>query len=98
MKIAAAIALVLAVIGWGLTFYIGNTMLSGIPLAERSCQTACVQGLFFFGFGLGAVALGVAAMTLIKKGGLQVVNLVALILALPLFAVYAGIVVIGKLA
>ena len=98
MKIAAPIALVLAVVGWGLTFYIGDTLLSGTALEERACQTGCIKGLFFTGFGVGAVALLLSGLTLTKQAAGRILSAGALLLAFPLFAIYAGIVVIGTLA
>lgn len=98
MKIAAPIALVLAIFGWGLTFFIGDTLLSGTALADRACQTGCIKGLFFTGFGVGALALLLSGLTLTKQAAGRVLGVGALMLALPLFAIYAGIVVIGNLA
>ncbi|MBK1649404.1 hypothetical protein [Rhabdochromatium marinum] len=98
IKVAAPSALVLAVLGWVLTLFIGMTLLSGTALAERACQTGCIQGLFFSGFAVGAVALLLAALALTKHTAARLLSGAALLLALPLFAVYAGIVVIGTLA
>ncbi|MBK5967980.1 MULTISPECIES: hypothetical protein [Thiorhodovibrio] len=98
MKIAAPIAIVLALVGWGLTFFIGDTLLSGTALEDRMCQTGCIKGLFFSGFGVGAVALVLSGLTLSKRAAGPILSVGALLLALPLFAIYAGIVVIGTLA
>lgn len=98
VKIAAPSALVLSLIGWALTLTIGMTLLSGTTLEQRACQTDCIKGLFFSGFAVGAVALILAALALSKKVTSRILSFVALALAFPLFAVYAGIVVIGILA
>lgn len=98
MKLFAPSALALAVIGWLMIFYIGSVLLSGTAPAERSCQTACIQTLFFSGFGVGALALVFAGVAMLKAAAGRVLSYGALLLALPLFAVYAGIVLIGNLA
>ena len=98
MKVAAPTALVLAVAGWVLTVFIGNTLLSGIPIEDRACQTGCIQGLFFSGFAVGTIALILSGLSVTKPAAGRIASFAALALALPLFAIYAGIVVIGNLA
>lgn len=98
MKLFAPSALALAVIGWLMALYIGNVLLSGTTLAERSCQTSCIQTLFFSGFGVGALALILAGVAVSKAASMRWLSYGGLVLALPLFAIYAGIVVIGNLA
>lgn len=98
MKVAAPAALVLALVGWACTLYIGNTLLSGTALEDRSCQTGCIQWLFFSGFGVGALALALAGLSVTKATAGRLLGIGALVLAAPLFAIYAGIVVIGNLA
>ncbi len=97
IKIAAPSALVLAVFGWILTLYITMTMLSGTTLAERSCQTDCIRGLFFSTFALGAFTIGLATLALVKHAA-RIPSIAALLLAVPMFLIYAGIVVIGIFA
>lgn len=97
-KIAAPSALVLAVFGWALTLFITNTMLSGVPLAERSCQTECIRGLFFSTFSLAAITIALAVLALRPTARARIPGILALALAIPMFAIYAGIVVIGILA
>lgn len=98
IKIIAPSALALAILAWALTVFIGSVLLSGTALEDRSCQTACIQMLFFSGFGIGALALILAVVAVSKQAVARVLSYTALILAFPVFAVYAGIVVIGNVA
>ncbi|WPL17803.1 hypothetical protein Thiowin_02845 [Thiorhodovibrio winogradskyi] len=98
MKITAPIALVLAMIGWALTLFITYTLLSGVPIEDRSCQTDCIKGLFFSGFAVGAVALILSGLAVATHPAGRIFSVAVLVLTAPLFAIYAGIVVIGTLA
>ncbi len=98
MKIFAPSALLLAISGWALTVFLGGILLSGKAAEERACQTDCVQQLFFSGLGIGVVALTLAVMALVRASTRKLVAYGALIFAAPLFAIYAGIIVIGNLA
>lgn len=98
MKFLAPLALVLALVGWALTLYISSVLLSGTELAERSCQTGCIQVLFFSGLGIGAIALVLAGLAVAKQTTARVLSYTSLLLAAGVFAVNSGIVVIGTLA
>ena len=96
MRFIPLIALLLAVTGWVLTVLTGINALSG-HFDERTCQTACMQGLFFGGIaaGLASVILGVFALT--KPEG-RVLTYLALALAVPLCGVFAALILIGNFA
>lgn len=98
MKFLAPSALVLAVVAWAFTVYITAVMLSGTPIAERSCQTGCVQVLFFSGLGLGAVALILSGLAVLRYRRARLLSILSLLLGGSVFAVLAGVMLIGILA
>ena len=98
MKFLAPFALVLAVVGWVLTLYIGSVLLSGTALAERSCQTGCIQVLFFSALGVGAVAFILAGVAVFKQTTARVLSYASLVLAAGVLGITGGTAVIGILA
>lgn len=98
MKLLAPSALILAVVGWALTVYVGSVLLSGTTLAERSCQTGCIQVLFFSTLGVGAAAFILAGVAVWKQKTARVLSYTSLILAAGVLGINGGIVVIGVLA
>jgi hypothetical protein len=90
------IALLLAGLGWLLTVLTGVNALSG-DFEGRTCQTACLQGLFFGGIAAGVTALILGVIGLTKPDG-RTLTYVALALALPLCAVFAALILIGNFA
>ena len=94
MRTIALLSPLLSLGGWILAALAATHMLSGY-MDERTCQTGCVQVLFFSALGVGLVALVLGLMSVFRAqtripGGL------ALLLALPLCGVLGGIVVIGN--
>lgn len=98
VKFFAPSALALGILGWAITVYITSVLLSGTALETRSCQTGCIQVLFFSGLGIGLLAVVLSGVAAVKQTTARVLSYGALVLALPLFAIYAGIILIGKLA
>jgi hypothetical protein len=96
MKYAPIAALLLAILGWALTAVTTIHLLSG-HFDERTCQTACVQAYFFSGVAAGVVSLILGLVGLTRPGG-RVLTYLALLLAVPLCAVFAGLFLIGNFA
>ncbi len=96
MNLAAIPAFLLALSGWVLIVSSAVAMLSG-PYEGRSCQTTCVQWLFFSGTGaaLLGLILGIIGLRLAAR---QRLSQAALWLAGPLCAIVLTIILIGNLA
>ncbi len=93
MKLTTLLALVLAVAGWALLIAAGTNMLSG-HFDTRSCQTACVSSLFWGGAAASGLGLLLSLIGLAAQKGRGLAAL-AVVVALPLCGVFAGIVAIG---
>ncbi len=96
MKALPLVALLLTIAGWALTVWTGATLLSG-PYEDRTCQTECVQTLFFSGLAAAIAALLVTVIALFRPGG-RAVTYGVLVLAAPLAAVYTTVILIGNFA
>ncbi|QIK37097.1 hypothetical protein GWK36_02740 [Caldichromatium japonicum] len=95
-KIAAIPAILLALAGWALIASSAVAMLSG-PYEGRTCQTECVQWLFFSGTGSAVLGLILGIIGLRLAQGYRL-SQVALWIAGPLCAIVLTIVLIGNLA
>jgi hypothetical protein len=93
MKLSSLLALLLAGAGWVLLIAAGTNMLSG-HFDTRSCQTACVSSLFWGAVAAGGLGLLLSLVGLAGQKG-RGLALVSLVVALPLCAVFAGIIGIG---
>ena len=95
MRVMPFGALSLGIVGWvllGLTFM----NLTGGPMEERTCQTACLQTFFFSATaasGIGLI-LGILGLT---KPIFRIVTYLALFLLVPLSSVIGGLILIGNL-
>jgi hypothetical protein len=93
MKPTSLLALLLAAAGWVLLIAAGTNMLSG-HFDTRTCQTACVSSLFWGAAAAGGLGLLLSVIGLAAHKGRGLAAL-ALVVALPLCGVFAGIVGIG---
>ena len=96
MKYAPIAALLLAILGWALTAVTTTNLLSG-HFDERTCQTACVQALFFGGVAAGVISLILGVIGLTRSEG-RALTYLALLLAVPLCGIFAGLILIGNFA
>jgi hypothetical protein len=94
MKALPFLALLLALVSWVLMALTGINTLSG-HFDERTCQTACVQTYFFSAVATGGIGLLLALVALVRSD-FRIVTYSALIVALPLCAVFAGLILIGN--
>lgn len=96
MKVLPLLALLLTIIGWVITVLTGITLLSG-PYEGRTCQTECVQIMFFSGLAVTSLALLIAVFTLLRstRRGLAYTSVA---LVFPLGMIYAGLILIGNFA
>ncbi|WP_201246634.1 hypothetical protein [Halochromatium salexigens] len=97
VKVLPLLALLLMILGWVLTLLTGITLLSGPYEEGRTCQTECVQTMFFSGLGATVVALLIAGLALRLSDG-RALTYISLVLLVPLGMIYAGLIVIGELA
>ncbi|QGU32370.1 hypothetical protein [Thermochromatium tepidum] len=96
MNVASLPAILFTLAGWALTVLSAAAMLSG-PYDGRTCQTECVQMLFFSGMVAGVLGLILAIVGLRFVVGRRL-SQVTLWLAGPLCAIFAAILLIGILA
>jgi hypothetical protein len=96
VKVLPLLALLLTIIGWVITVLTGMTLLSG-PYEGRTCQTECVQLMFFSGLAVTSLALLLAVFALLRSAG-RVAAYLSLALVVPLSMIYAGLVLIGNFA
>jgi hypothetical protein len=94
MKLFSPLALLLSVGGWALLALVFINLLSG-HLDQRTCGTDCVQTYFFAATGMGGVAL-LASLVALFSSGTRWLSVPALLLALPLCGVIAGLFLIGN--
>lgn len=96
MNVASLPAILLTLAGWTLTALSAAAMLSG-PYDGRTCQTECVQTLFFSGMATGVLGLILGIVGLRFATGRRL-SQVSLWLAGPLCAIFAALFLIGNLA
>ena len=94
MNILALLAILLTIIGWILMGMTGINLLSG-SFEGRSCQTDCVQMLFFSAVALGVIGLILSAISLRKPKG-RIFSIIALLLSLGLCGVFGMLFVAGN--
>ena len=86
MKISAWLGLLLTVTGWGLFALTAMNLLSG-HLDERSCQTDCVQMMFYSAVVAGFAGLILSGISLIRPPR-SILGIASTILAFPLCAIF----------
>jgi hypothetical protein len=94
MNLVALSALLLTVAGWVLTILTAMNLLSG-QFDDRTCQTGCVQILFFSGVAAGVAGLVLSAIGLRRPEG-RMMSVAALLLALVLCAIFAVLFIAGN--
>jgi hypothetical protein len=94
MNVPALIALLLTLAGWVLTALTTVNLLSG-HFDDRTCQTACVQMLFFSGVAAGVSGLVVSGLALRRPEG-RIISVLTLLLALALCAIFAVLFIAGN--
>ncbi len=93
MKLTAPLALLLSLGGWVLLVMVFLNLLSG-HLDDRTCGTECVRNYFFAAAGLGAAGALAAFISLFSES--RWLSLGAIVVALPLAGIIAGIILIGN--
>ncbi|MBK1717074.1 hypothetical protein [Thiocystis violacea] len=96
MNVVPLFGLLLTGAGWMLTLMTATAMLSG-SYEARTCQTECVQTLFFSGMAAGLLGLLLGLIAIRMSTG-RALSQVVLWLAVPLCAIFAAIFLIGTLA
>jgi hypothetical protein len=96
MNLLALIALLLTLGGWAMTVMTGTNLLSG-HLDDRTCQTDCVQTLFYSAVALGATGLLFTLAALLRSKG-RMLSIFTLLLALPLCGIFATLYIVGNYA
>ena len=94
MNIFAWLGLLLAGAAWILFGVMGVNLLSGY-MDQRTCQTDCVQNLFFLSMAAGGAGLLLSGIAVLQKTG-RVLGLLALIMSLGLGAVFVTLYVAGN--
>jgi hypothetical protein len=94
MNLAALSALLLSVAGWALTVLTAMNLLSG-HFDDRTCQTGCVQMLFFSSVAAGVGGLVLSVVGLRRPEG-RIMSVAALLMALVLCAIFAVIFIAGN--
>ena len=87
MKMTATLGIVSALAAWTLTVLMTMNLLSG-HFETRTCQTECVQFYFFAAVAAGFAAL-VTGLVSASSPRTRVIGISALVLAIPLCAIFA---------
>lgn len=87
MKITATLGVIAALAAWTLTALLTMNLLSG-HFDTRTCQTGCVQTYFFAAAAAGFAALVTGVVSAVSQKT-RVIGIFALILAIPLCAIYS---------
>lgn len=95
MNIISYAGLSAGLAGWVLLAQTFTNLLSGY-LDDRTCQTACVQQLYYYAVAAGITGIVLSILSL-GLSGARAINLIALIIALPLVAVFVALYVMGNL-
>ncbi len=93
MKALSLVSVLLALIAWALFISMGVNLLSG-DLSERSCDTACVQLLFFSAIAVAVIAVIVSGISM--KNGFNVLNIPALLAALGICGIAGFLFIAGN--
>lgn len=96
MKALSPVSILLAVVAWGLMIMMGVNLLSGETLAEKTCNTGCIQTYFFSSFAMAAVAFIVGTLA-IKGAGLNVLNTLGTLAAFAICGIVVFLFIAGNL-
>lgn len=94
MNLLALFAFLITVAGWILTGFTGMNLLSG-DFDDRTCQTDCVQSLFFAAVASGFTGLTLSIIALFRPAG-RILSVLSLLLALALCSVFGALYVAGN--
>ena len=88
------ISLLSAVISWALAIFLGMQLLSG-TFDGRSCQTSCVQTVFWVSFAVAIIGLifSIGGISIGKTNWVKIISLLALI---GLSGIYITTMLIGN--
>ena len=95
MKALSPISILLAVIAWGLMIMMGVNLLSGEALADRTCDTSCVQTFFFSSLAVAGIAFIVSGLS-IKGSGFNLLNILALLASLAICGIAVFLFIAGN--
>ncbi len=86
---------VIVLFGWGVTVALVINLLGG-TFDERTCQSVCVNMMYWGALVLAVVGLVFGIKNCCKTGA-GIINVIFVLLALALLAILVGIMVIGML-
>ena len=94
MTMNTTISLLSAVISWALAIFLGMQLLSG-TFDSRSCQTSCVQTVFWISFAVAMIGLifSIGGISIGKTNWVKIISLLALI---GLSGIYITTMLIGN--
>lgn len=94
MTMNTTISLSSAVISWALAIFLGMQLLSG-TFDGRSCQTSCVQTVFWVSFAVAIIGLifSIGGISIGKTNWVKIISLLALI---GLSGIYITTMLIGN--
>lgn len=94
MTMNTTISLLSAVISWALAIFLGMQLLSG-TFDGRSCQTSCVQTVFWVSFAVAIIGLvfSIGGISIGKSNWVKIISLLALI---GLSGIYITTMLIGN--
>lgn len=95
MKALSPVSILLAVVAWGLMIMMGVNLLSGETLAEKTCNTSCIQTYFFSSFAVAAVAF-IAGGLAIKSAGINILNALGTLAAMALCGMVVFLFIAGN--
>ena len=80
MKLNTIIPLLCAVVSWALAIYLGVQLLSG-TFEGRTCQTTCVQTVFWTSFAVAIIGLifSIGGISIGKSNLIKTLSLISLV-------------------
>ena len=94
MKLNTTISLLSALISWALAIFLGMQLLSG-TFDGRTCQTSCVQTVFWISFAVAIIGLifSIGGISIGKSNWIKIISLLALV---GLSGIYITTILIGN--
>ncbi|MEM7401141.1 MAG: hypothetical protein AAF304_04240 [Pseudomonadota bacterium] len=94
MKLNTTISLLCAVASWALAIFLGTQLLSG-TFEGRTCQTSCVQTVFWISFTVAIIGLifSIGGISIGKSNWVKMLSLFALV---GLSGIYITTMLIGN--
>lgn len=94
MKLNTTISLLCAVASWALAIFLGIQLLSG-TFEGRTCQTSCVQTVFWISFAVAIIGLifSIGGISIGKSNWVKMLSLFALV---GLSGIYITTMLIGN--